>query len=62
MRYQIRAFRYSDSSWSEGYKDTYEEAVQEIDRLAKIEEAKLNGPFGWLRGDAISYTFIPVGG
>ena len=62
MRYQIRSFRYGDETSFVGYVDTYEEAVQEIDRLAKLEEEKRKKPFGWLRGDPLHFTFIPVGG
>lgn len=62
MRYQIRGFRYSDSSWGVCYKKTYEEAVKEIDRLAKLEEKKHEGFWGLFQGDLVQYTFIPIGG
>jgi hypothetical protein len=61
MRYQIRGFRYSDSWWTVCYKDTYEEAVKEIDRLAKLEKEKRKSFWGGF-GDSVDYTFVPIGG
>jgi hypothetical protein len=64
MKYQILKFRYDDDMTHVCFKDTYEEAVQEIDRLAKLRSKPSKGFLEWLDrvGDSIHYTFRPIGG
>jgi hypothetical protein len=57
MRYMILSFRYLDSMSIVDYKDTREEAVKEIDRLAKLEKQNHK----WYHGDSKNFTFIPIG-
>jgi hypothetical protein len=42
-----------------GTKDTYAEAVSEIDRLAREHEEERKKQ--WLKSDRFTFTFIPVG-
>ena len=57
MQYAILEFRYANDMTIIDYKPTHEEAVKEIDRLAKIESNKKR----WF-SDPCYYTFMPVGG
>lgn len=61
MQYAIISFRYLDRMSIVGRADTEEEAIKAIDVLTRREKEQRAKFWGFLKGDPLYFTYLPIG-